>query len=129
MSVIASSARRIDLDPEPGPVERASAAAVAESQIVASEVGGQDMAVVRALDIPEAVDPAGHLPARGGKQRRFTGMTPKLHAQPRPLRQADDPQRGNDPAAFRQPHVQEIGRAVARRPRPRRASRRATRRA
>ena len=82
---------RIDLDPQPGPVERSSPASISESQIVASEVGGQDVPVVRALDISQAIDPAGDVPARGGKQRRFARMTAELHPQPRPLRQADDP--------------------------------------
>ena len=44
---------RIDLDAEPGPVERASPAAVAEGQVVAGEVGGQDVPVVRALDVSQ----------------------------------------------------------------------------
>ena len=70
------------------------------------------MPVVRALDVSQAVNPAGDLPARGGKQRGFAGMTAELHAQPRPLRQADDPQRRHDPAALRQSHIQEIGRAL-----------------
>src|SRR5262249_58054165 len=100
----------VDIDAEPWAVQGSGPSAVSERDVLAGEIGGEDVAVVGAFDVTEAGDAAGELAAGGREQRRLARVAAELHAQARALGQGDDPQRREDSPALGEPDIEQVGR-------------------